>query len=134
MNGLLILLALLLLAAIGALLWLLRQRTALRQTLDRAEEENRQLRELLQTGTQIAQDDLSQLRQLRHDLRHYLLLTEDPSAADEVAALRQVLDAMPSSTGSSWAFSALERRYQERPKRWGFRPICTSRPPRTGTK
>lgn len=129
MNGLLILLGLLLLAAVGALVWLLRQRTTLRQTLDRAEEENRQLRELLQTGTQIAQDDLSQLRQLRHDLRHYLLLTEDPSAADEVAALRQVLDAMPSSTGSSWAFSALERRYQEKAQALGFQADLHISPP-----
>ncbi len=129
MNGWLIFLALLLLAAGSALLWLWRQRKALEQRLSRAQEENRQLRELLQTGTQLAQDDLSKLRQLRHDLRHYLLLAEDPSAAPEAAALRQALDAMPASTGSSWAFSALERHYQEKAKALGFQADLHIVPP-----
>ena len=122
-------LALLLLLAGGALLRLRQQRQRLTLDLDREREENRRLRELLQAGTQMAQDDLSQLRQLRHDLRHYLLLAGDPASAAEADALRRVLDTAPAAAGGSWAFSALERYYRDKAQALGFQADLHLTPP-----
>ena len=62
------------LLVLALLLW---QLLRLRGTLRREREENRRLRDLLQAGSQLAQADQAQLRQLRHDLRHYLVLAEE---------------------------------------------------------
>lgn len=129
MTAVLAALALLLLLAGVALLRLRRQGHYLTLDLNREREENRRLRELLQAGTQMAQDDLSQLRKLRHDLRHYLLLAGDPSAAAEADALRQSLDATPAAAGGSWAFSALERYYRDKAQALGFQADLHLTPP-----
>ena len=121
-----------LLAAVSALaLWLLWRAFHLGRMLHREQEENRRLRSLLQTGSQTAQSDLAQLRQLRHDLRQYLILAEDLSApAEAAAALREALDTAPSTGGrESWAVSALERHYQERALAMGFRSDLKILPP-----
>lgn len=126
MTGALVILVLLLLAAAGALLGLQRKKKALAQTLAREQEENRRLRELLQMGSQMAQNDLAQLRRLRHDLRHYLLLAENPTAGTD--ALRRALEDLP-PTGGNWAFSALERYYGEKARALGFQADLHISPP-----
>lgn len=126
MTGALVILVLLLLAAAGALLGLQRKKKALAQTLAREQEENRRLRELLQMGSQMAQNDLAQLRRLRHDLRHYLLLAENPTAGTD--ALRQALEDLP-PTGGNWAFSALERYYGEKARALSFQADLHISPP-----
>lgn len=125
MTGVLVILVLLL-AAAGALLGMQRKKRALAQTLAREQEENRRLRELLQMGSQLAQNDLAQLRRLRHDLRHYLLLAKNPAAGED--ALRQALEDLP-PTGGNWAFSALERYYGEKARALGFQADLHISPP-----
>lgn len=99
--------------------------------LRREQEENRQLRSLLQTSSQFAQSDLAQLRQLRHDLRQYLVLDDGVSFPEETAAaLREALDAAPPAAGrESWAVSALERHYRERAQALGFQADLRISPP-----
>lgn len=116
------------LLALGMLIWLWRTWEALR----REREENRRLREILQVGDQRAQSDLDQLRRLRHDLRHDLLLAEQmPLSAETAAALRDTLQAggdLP--WGNSWAVSALEEHYREQAAALGFQADLRILPPK----
>lgn len=116
-----------LLIALGALIWLLRAR----ETLRREQEENRRLREILQVGDQKAQSDLDQLRRLRHDLRHDLLLAEQaPLSVDAAAALREALEAGAGLPwGNSWAVAALEEHYREQAAALGFQADLRIVPP-----
>lgn len=123
-----------LMAAVSVLaLWLLWRAFHLGQMLRREQEENRRLRSLLQMGSQTAQSDLAQLRQLRHDLRQYLVLAEDSSAPAETAvALRRALDIAPPVGGrEGWAVSALERHYREQAQAMGFRADLKIAPPQS---
>ena len=122
------------LLVLALLLW---QLLRLRGTLRREREENRRLRDLLQAGSQLAQADQAQLRQLRHDLRHYLTLAEQmPLPAQTAAALRETEGAWmtpePASESEeriSWAIAALERHYQEQASALGFQADLRIIPP-----
>lgn len=115
------------LIALGVLIWLWRTWEALR----REREENRRLREILQMGDQKAQSDLDQLRKLRHDLRHDLLLAEQaPLSANTAAVLRDALEAGADLPwGNSWAVSALEEHYREQALALGFQADLRIVPP-----
>ena len=116
------------LLAAGVVIGLLWRLLRLERALRREREENRRLRGLLQTGTQLAQADLERLRRLRHDLRQYLVLTEGTSA--EAAALREALEAAaPSGGRESWAISTLERHYREQARIRGIRADLRIVPP-----
>lgn len=109
----------------GVLLYLLWQLLRSREELRREREENRRLRGLLQEGSKLAQADLEQLQRLRHDLRHYLLLTEDVPQQAEDDALEEVT----TSSRESWAVSALERHYRSQAEALGFRADLRLVPP-----
>jgi hypothetical protein len=121
--------------AAGVILWLLVRMWRLRKNLRREAEENRRLRSLLQVGSQLAQNDLVQLRQLRHDLRHYLVLADSsnlpPEAAASAASLRQSLENGLGTGGENWAVSALERHYLERAQVLGFQADLRITPPQS---
>lgn len=123
-----------LLAAVSALvLWLLWRVHLLGRHLRREQEENRRLRSLLQSSSQFAQSDLAQLKQLRHDLRQYLVLSgSDPFPAETAAALQAALDtAPPAGERESWAVSTLERHYRERAQALGFQADLRISPPQS---
>ena len=113
---------LIILAAAGLLLWLLWRLGRLRDALRREREENLHLRELLQMGNQMAQTDLEQLRKLRHDLRQYLILTEERSLSpDSASTLRNALEELPAEPRrESWAMSVLEQYYLDQANALGF--------------
>lgn len=113
-----ILLPLLGLGLLGALVWIGR----LKRTLQHSREENQRLRQLLLLGSHRAQEDLDALRKLRHDLRHYLRMTELSPLPDAVVeALRCTVEQPISTVGvPSWTLSALERYYQDQGKALGF--------------
>lgn len=116
---------------IGGAALLLRWVFLLKENLRREQEENRRLRALLQTGFHLAQADLEQLRQLRHDLRHYLVLAADaPIPAETAAALRSALDkAPPKAHQENWIISALEQHYLEQAAALGFQADLRIIPP-----
>lgn len=94
--------------ALGALWKALR----LRRALHREREENQQLRKLIQYSSRDVQSDLNTLRQLRHDLRHYLRMANAPLSEESAAALRQALEQPLSSQGTeNWALAELEHYY-----------------------
>ena len=102
-------------AAAGVLaLCLLLAVRRMRGALRREREENCRLRRLLQIGSQAANDDLAQLKRVRHDLRQYLVLAEHTASPAETAALRDAIEA--ASSAGEWehgVISALERHYLE---------------------
>ena len=122
---------LIILAAAGLLLWLLWRLGRLRDALRREREENLHLRELLQMGNQMAQTDLEQLRKLRHDLRQYLILTEERSLSpDSASTLRNALEELPAeSRRESWAMSVLEQYYLDQANALGFQTDLHITPP-----
>ena len=116
------------LLVLALLLW---QLLRLRGTLRREREENRRLRDLLQAGSQLAQADQAQLRQLRHDLRHYLVLAEEAAAESKEAHTPWAAPepASESEERISWAIAALERHYQEQASALGFQADLRIIPP-----
>lgn len=122
---------LIILAAAGLLLWLLWRLGRLRDALRREREENLHLRELLQMGNQMAQTDLEQLRKLRHDLRQYLILTEERSLSpDSASTLRNALEELPAEPHrESWAMSVLEQYYLDQANALGFQTDLHITPP-----
>lgn len=125
-----LILALFAAAALVVLLWRLFQA---KKALRREQEENRQLRGLLQTGSQLAQSDRDQLRKLRHDLRHYLDLAQIAPELEQAALpLHQALGDVPSVGGENWAISALEQLYRERAQVLGFQADLRITSPSTG--
>lgn len=99
----------------------------------RVREENRRLRKMLQTSAELAQNDLQQLRQLKHDLRHYLILLEGtPAAANMTASLRDALEQTPvlSLSAGNWAVSAIEQYYLHRARELGFEADLKLIPPK----
>ena len=120
------------LLAAGALLCLLWRLLRTWEALRREREENRRLRELLQEGSRLAQADADQLRQLRHDLRHYLLLAEAGAAGrEEAGTLRSHLERAPAPGRESWALSALERYYQAQAQALGLQADLRLVPPQS---
>ena len=104
-------------AALLLTLWLLLHT---RRILRRTQDESRHLRELLQAGSRVAQADLDQLRQLRHDLRHYLLATEGEGVMP--AGLPASQDSPKSggqAEGENWAISVLQQYYLEQADKMG---------------
>lgn len=118
MNGMDWIVLLLGVGLLGALAWIVRLKRSLRHN----REENQRLRQLLLLGSHRAQEDLEALRQLRHDLRHYLRLTELSPLPDAVVeAFRRTVEQPISTDGvPSWTLSALERYYQDQGKALGF--------------
>ena len=114
------------LLVLALLLW---QLLRLRGTLRREREENRRLRDLLQAGSQLAQADQAQLRQLRHDLRHYLVLAEEAAAESKEAHTPWAAPEPASEERISWAIAALERHYQEQASALGFQADLRIIPP-----
>ena len=101
-------------AVLAALVWIVRLRKALRQK----QEENQRLKRVLLLGSHSAQEDLSALRKLRHDLRHYLLMTDTATLPEDLGkTLEQPLSA---EGGQSWALTSLERYYREQGEALGF--------------
>lgn len=105
------------LMAVLLCLLLLRLRRVCR-TLRREEEENRKLRSILQLSSNRAQTELEELRRLRHDLRHYLYITNLTSSVEPPA----FTDSSPSTTGpkQSWVLVSLEKYYRQRAEELGF--------------
>lgn len=99
---------------LAALVWVLRLRQALRQK----REENQRLRQVLLLGSHSAQKDLSALRKLRHDLRHYLLMTDASTLPEELG--RTLEQPLPSEGGQSWALASLEHYYRSQGEALGF--------------
>lgn len=121
---------LLCLSMAGIILWLLWRLWHTREALRQQENENHRLRGLLQMGTQMAQTDLAQLRQLRHDLRQYLTATENASLPAETAALQQALaDPAAAPARENWVISVLERHYTEQARAQGFQADLRITPP-----
>ena len=84
------------LLAAGVMLYLLWRLFRAQAALRREREENRRLRGVLEESARVAQADSDRLRQLRHDLRHYLLLAESGAAGQgEAEALRTALEQAP---------------------------------------
>lgn len=122
----------LVLLAAGVILWLLIRLQRLSRDLRRETEENRHLRSFLQMGAQLAQSDMAQLRQLRHDLRHYLILADSPQLPQEASAsLQWALESDPATGGENWVVSALERHYLERARSMGFQADLRITPPQS---
>lgn len=119
------------LLAAGVMLYLLWRLFRALAALRREREENRRLRELLQEGSRLAQADADQLRQLRHDLRHYLLLAEGAAPADgeEADVPRPPPEQLSASGRESWALSALEQHYQAQAQALGFQADLRLLPP-----
>ena len=130
MTILLTCLACLLAAAALVLAWLLIR---VRRTLKRANGENRRLRALLALGSQEAAAELEHMRRLRHDLRHYLQITQgQPEAAGLADLSAEILD-RPMACGENWAIDALVSHYQGQAEALGFQsdlrlalPSCPS--------
>lgn len=108
-------LALLLLLA-GLIIVLLVVLVRLRRTLRYSRTENDQLRSILQLSSSRAQNDLKSLRQLRHDLRHYLRVAQTPLSADLLFS--ELQDQAPPS--QSWVLSSLEDYYRQQAEHLGF--------------
>lgn len=120
------------LLAAGVMLYLLWRLFRAQAALRREREENRRLRELLQEGSRLAQADSDRLRQLRHDLRHYLLLAEAGAAGrEEAGTLRSHLERAPAPGRESWALSALERYYQAQAQALGLQADLRLVPPQS---
>lgn len=102
----------------------------IKRSLRRLESENHRLLTLLQTGTQMADEDLAQLRQLRHDLRQYLTIAIDNPLSSEAAALQKALASQSAALSrENWAISALERYYTEQARVLGFQVDLLITPP-----
>lgn len=97
------------------LLWLNRVCRALR----RENEENRKLRAILQLSSNSAQADLEELRRLRHDLRHYLYITNLAASPGGSASPETPV---PSLAGpkQSWVLMLVEKYYRQRAEELGF--------------
>ena len=119
------------LVAAGILIWLIWQLFRLKSTLRLEKEENRHLRGFLQVSSQLAQDNLEQLRQLRHDLRHYLMLS-DSAGMPGADFLQDALASGPAASNrENWAIRTLEKHYLEQAKALGFQAdlridLCTA--------
>lgn len=114
---------------VGVLLHLLWRLLRVREELRREREENRRLRGLLQEGSKLAQADLDQLQQLRHDLRHYMVLAEDAPQQAEADVPQSVMEHAPAPSRESWAVSALERHYKSEAEALGFQADLRLVPP-----
>ena len=118
------------LLAAGVMLYLLWRLFRAQAALRREREENRRLRGVLEESARVAQADSDRLRQLRHDLRHYLLLAESGAAGQgEAEALRTALEQAPASGRESWAVAALERHYLAQAQALGFQADLRLVPP-----
>ena len=110
-------------AVLGVLLVvvLLRARR-LRLSLEYTEEENLQLRQVIQRGASVAQRDLETLRRLRHDLRHYLRTADGSSMPDEMSAVlnRALEQPLASSGAQNLALESLEHYYRSCGEELGF--------------
>lgn len=119
------------LVAAGTIAWLVGRLLHIKRDLRRLESENHRLLTLLQTGTQMADEDLAQLRQLRHDLRQYLTIAADSPLSSEAAALQNALASQSTPLSrENWAISALERYYTEQARALGFQVDLLITPPR----
>ena len=120
------------LLAAGVMLYLLWRLFRAQAALRREREENRRLRGVLEESARVAQADADQLRQLRHDLRHYLLLAEAGAAGrEEAGTLRSHLERAPAPGRESWALSALERYYQAQAQALGLQADLRLVPPQS---
>lgn len=118
------------LVAAGIIAWLVGRLLHIKRSLRRLESENHRLLTLLQTGTQMADEDLAQLRQLRHDLRQYLTIATDNPLSSEAAALQKALASQSAALSrENWAISALERYYTEQARVLGFQVDLLITPP-----
>ena len=91
--------------------WAFHLRRALRQS----REENQRLRQVLLLGSHSAQQELDTLRQLRHDLRHYLLMADTPAPPEGTPE-----PPPQAGDGGSWALNTLEQYYRGKGKELGF--------------
>lgn len=120
------------LLAAGVMLYLLWRLFRAQAALRREREENRRLRGVLEESARVAQADADQLRQLRHDLRHHLLLAEAGAAGrEEAGTLRSHLERAPAPGRESWALSALERYYQAQAQALGLQADLRLVPPQS---
>ena len=120
------------LLAAGVMLYLLWRLFRAQAALRREREENRRLRGVLEESARVAQADSDRLRQLRHDLRHYLLLAEAGAAGrEEAGTLRSHLERAPAPGRESWALSALERYYQAQAQALGLQADLRLVPPQS---
>ena len=120
------------LLAAGVMLYLLWRLFRAQAALRREREENRRLRGVLEESARVAQADSDRLRQLRHDLRHYLLLAESGAAGrEEAGTLRSHLERAPALGRESWALSALERYYQAQAQALGLQADLRLVPPQS---
>lgn len=120
------------LLAAGVMLYLLWRLFRAQAALRREREENRRLRGVLEESARVAQADSDRLRQLRHDLRHYLLLAEAGAAGrEEAGTLRSHLERAPAPGRESWALSALERHYQAQAQALGLQADLRLVPPQS---
>lgn len=113
MNPLFLVLLLLLL---GLLIVLLVVLARLYRALRYSRTENDQLRSILQLSSSRAQNDLKSLRQLRHDLRHYLRVAQMPLSDSLLYSEPQDQAAPP----QNWVLSSLEDYYRQRAEHLGF--------------
>ena len=88
------------------------------RALRREEEENQKLRSILQLSSNSAQTELEELRRLRHDLRHYLYITNLTFSAEPPVFTAS----SPSATGpkQSWVLMSLVKYYRQRAEDLGF--------------
>lgn len=120
------------LLAAGVMLYLLWRLFRAQAALRREREENSRLRGVLEESARVAQADSDRLRQLRHDLRHYLLLAEAGAAGrEEAGTLRSHLERAPAPGRESWALSALERYYQAQAQALGLQADLRLVPPQS---
>lgn len=120
------------LLAAGVMLYLLWRLFRAQAALRREREENSRLRGVLEESARVAQADSDRLRQLRHDLRHYLLLAESGAAGQgEAGTLRSHLERAPAPGRESWALSALERYYQAQAQALGLQADLRLVPPQS---
>lgn len=108
----------LLTALCGGALAALTAVVCLCRSLRRQREENRRLRQVLLLGAHMGQEELEQLRRLRHDLRHYLRTADGAARTEEIAGA--LGEALESPLPAGGVLDALARYYRGQGETLGF--------------